>query len=172
MTPTEAIDHWLRQVVVGQNFCPFAGKPLANGEIVLQEVLASNIEEVLLSCHTVLESFRKNESQETLLFVLPKGFSDFMDFLDLADTFELMLEDSFGDELSLATFHPEYQFAEFAPDDVVHHIHRSPYPILHVLREDSIDLVREGMEDTTAITARNHAHAKTLGVSFFQQFKA
>lgn len=172
MSPIEAVDRWLQQVVVGQNFCPFAGKPFAEGRVLIQEILEADVEALLMNALAALESFHADEAIETLLLVLPKGYEDFMDYLDLADTFELLLEEEFGDEFSLATFHPAYQFAEFAPDDVVHHIHRSPFPILHILREDSIAKVRMSMTDTTEITSRNHAHATRLGIAFFEQYQA
>jgi len=170
MSPVEAVEKWLKQVVVAENFCPFAGKPLAEGKVLVQEVLGVSDEEVLLKAHAALVSFKQACTHETMLVVLPKGYEDFMDYLNLAETFALLLDEDFDFEFSLATFHPAHQFAEFAPYDVVHHIHRSPYPVLHVLREESVDKVREGMDDTTQITNRNHAHAKALGASFFESF--
>lgn len=170
MTPVEATVHWLQEVVVAENFCPFARKPLAEGNVLVEEVRGFSDEEILLKVHTRLTSFKQAGTHETVLFVLPKGYDDFRDYLEIVDTFELLLEHEFDCELSLATFHPAHQFAEFAPSDVVHHIHRSPYPILHVLREESVDKVREGMEDTLHITKRNHDHAKKLGKTFFESF--
>lgn len=170
MLPLEAAEAWLQQVVVGQNFCPFAGKPLVEGEVLIVEIPRTNSEEVLLECYSLLKAFSGSDRFETALFVLPKGYDDFFSFLDLADGLELLLEESFDSELSLATFHPEYQFADLDPLDMVHHIHRSPYPILHILRETSIESVRNTIGDTSAITERNQKHAASLGLDYFKKF--
>ncbi len=170
MSPLEAVENWVRQVVVGQNLCPFAGKPLVEGHIFFVEIPERKNELVLESCHSLLTSFCSTDQYETALLVLPKGYEDFMNFLDLADALELMLEDIFDCELSLATFHPKYQFAEFDATAIVHHIHRSPYPILHILRENSIEEVRTTLGNTSTITDRNQKHAESLGLAFFEKF--
>ena len=170
MSPLEAVETWLRQVVVGQNLCPFAGKPLVEGKVLLVEIPNTDSEKNLLECYSLLKSFAGSSQYETALFILSKGYGDFMQFLDLADGLELLIEESFASEFGIATFHPAYQFAEFDPSDVVHHIHRSPYPILHILREASIEKVRTSIGNTSEITDRNQKHAESLGRAFFEKY--
>ncbi|MEZ8083391.1 DUF1415 domain-containing protein [Enterovibrio norvegicus] len=133
---------WLENVVIGLNLCPFAAKPQRNKQIKI-EVSEGNTDEAvmeaLLTELNLLESSDMTDL-ETTLVVTPNYFQDFDDynqFLDVAD----MIIDQFGWRgiYQIASFHPDYCFADVEPDDESNLTNRSPYPVFHLIREASIE---------------------------------
>jgi hypothetical protein len=88
-------------------------------------------------------------------------FLDFNDFLDVADA--LLEELDLDGILQIANFHPDYQFADSEPGDIENYTNRSPYPTLHLLREESIDRAVDAFPDAAAIFDRNMAMMRKLG---------
>ncbi|MGF1769904.1 DUF1415 domain-containing protein [Enterovibrio makurazakiensis] len=133
---------WLEQVVIGLNLCPFAAKPQRNKQIKI-EVCEGTDDQTVMDCLlaelTLLDSSDAAEL-ETTLVVTPNIFQDFDDynqFLDVAD----MLVDQFGWRgiYQIASFHPNYCFADVEPEDESNLTNRSPYPVFHLIREASIE---------------------------------
>lgn len=157
---------WLERAVIGLNLCPFAKAVHVRKQIryvVCQErdrqaLLASLQDELRL-----LVSADPAEIDTTLLihpFVLG-DFHAYNDFLDLADeTLEALELDGI---IQIASFHPQYQFAGTAADDSENNSNRSPYPILHLLRESSIDQAVAAFPDASEIFNRNIATLEKLG---------
>ncbi|MCC4798385.1 hypothetical protein BCT30_02360 [Enterovibrio norvegicus] len=133
---------WLEKVVIGLNLCPFAAKPQRNKQIKI-EVCEGNTDEAVME--TLLTELNLLESSdvadlETTLLVTPNYFQDFDDynqFLDVAD----MIIEQFGWRgiYQIASFHPDYCFADAEPDDESNLTNRSPYPVFHLIREASIE---------------------------------
>ncbi|PMN92704.1 DUF1415 domain-containing protein [Enterovibrio norvegicus] len=133
---------WLEKVVIGLNLCPFAAKPQRNKQIKI-EVCEGNTDEAVME--TLLTELNLLESSdvadlETTLLVTPNYFQDFDDynqFLDVAD----MIIEQFGWRgiYQIASFHPDYCFADVEPDDESNLTNRSPYPVFHLIREASIE---------------------------------
>jgi len=132
---------------------------------------------VLATLEACLLELASHTRYETALIVLEEPFGTsldfriFSDFLVLLDEAAELCSRLHADSFSLASFHPDYQFAGIATESVIHAIHRSPFPTLHVLRESSLDRVREAYgQDTSVITDRNESHAEELGHDFFRKF--
>lgn len=134
---------WIEQLVIGMNLCPFASVPFRKGQIRYRVVDAGlQAEEwvsLLLAEGRMLLDPGQTEPIETTLLILPEGWSDFVAYLDLVGVLEQVIADAgWVGDIQLATFHPEYQFAGSAPDDPANYTNRSPYPMLHLLREDRL----------------------------------
>jgi uncharacterized protein len=158
---------WVDRVVIGLNLCPFAKAPQARGQ-VRYVVSEATDPEALMAC-LIDELKRLAEGSdvgiETTLLIHPQvltDFADYNDFLGLTEdaVFGLGLEGV----IQVASFHPHYQFAGSAPDDVSNATNRSPYPTLHLLREDSIERAVAAFPDAEAIFGANIATMQRLGV--------
>ena len=157
---------WLEKAVIGLDLCPFARAPHAAGRIRYAVTPADSPEgviEALLAELRLLADADPAEIETTLL-IHPQAFGDFLeynDFLDVADAAveELGLEG----EIQVASFHPRYQFADTAADDVENFSNRSPYPMLHLLRESSIERAVEAHPDTGKIPDKNIRTLRRLG---------
>lgn len=159
---------WVERVVIGLNLCPFAKAPQVKGQVryVLSEasepetLLAALVDELRLLDGTPAEQV------ETTLLIHPHvlaDFADYNDFLSLAEAAvaELDLEGV----IQVASFHPRYQFAGSAPDDLGNATNRSPYPTLHLLREDSVERAVAAFPEAEAIFEANIATMERLGES-------
>jgi hypothetical protein len=161
---TASVARWLERVVVGLNLCPFAGKALLDQQVRLLPSIAETPEQLLRDLEQELIFLGDNDNWETSLLIHPQVLTDFYDynqFLDLADGLvqQMDLEGVF----QIASFHPHYQFADTEPDDAENYSSRSPYPLLHILRESSIDRAVADYPDVDEIPARNIARLNELG---------
>jgi len=159
---------WVERVVIGLNLCPFAKAPQVKGLVryVLSEarepeaLLAGLIEELKLLAGTPADRI------ETTLLVHPQvlaDFADYNDFLGLAESAVLGL--GLEGVIQVASFHPRYQFAGTAPDDLTNATNRSPYPTLHLLREESVERAVAAFPEAEAIFEANIATMRRLGES-------
>lgn len=161
---------WIERAVIGLNLCPFA-KAVYNKQqvrIVLSDatteaaLLAELGEELALLRDTGPEMI------DTTLIVHPEvlqSFPDYNDFLDLADA--LVAEMSLEGVIQVASFHPDYQFADAEIGDVSNNTNRSPYPTLHLLREDSIDRAVAAYPDPSVLFERNIEVVEELGADAY-----
>ena len=138
----EQTKQWLTQVIINLNFCPFAKKEFVNQTIhyhVSEKAqLKTALVEFLAQCHYLND----NPAIETSLLIYSDGFRDFNRFLDLVDdSNDLIVEHGFEGIFQIATFHPEYCFADADYDDASNYTNRSPYPTLHLIREQSMERV-------------------------------
>ncbi len=154
----DEVQRWLDQVVVGLNLCPFAAEPNRRNQIKLHVSIAQTEEALLHDLQTELRELdrRSPTDLETTLLVVPgmlHNFENYNNFLALVDT----LLQTFGweGEYQIASFHPNYCFADTEPDDPENLTNRSPYPILHILREASISRALDAYADPDQIPARN-----------------
>jgi hypothetical protein len=159
---------WLERAVIGLNLCPFARAPHVQDRIRYR-VSEARDEGVLiddLDAELRLLQATPSEEIETTLLILPTVLGDFFDFnqfLDAADACVQRLD--LDGEIQVASFHPHYQFAGTAPDDVANFSNRSPFPVLHLLRESSIARVVDAIEDPDAIYEQNIETLRRLGRS-------
>ena len=157
--------HWVENVVVGLNLCPFARRELQQGRVRFALCTARNEEALLQALATELELLDANPGIETTLLIHPRVLQDFPaynQFLDSAD--QLLAEMQMEGVYQVASFHPDYQFAGTAVDDPENYTNRSPYPLLHLLREDSLERAIAAHPDVAAIPTRNIALMNALGV--------
>jgi hypothetical protein len=162
-----ATQHWVERVVIGLNLCPFARAPLVQRRLHFrvslardEDALIDDLREELVALHAADPLVR-----ETTLLIHPGALTDFIDyndFLEVADATVQAL--GFEGELQIASFHPEYRFADADADAIENCTNRSPYPMLHLLRESSIDRAVEAMDDTDEIYRRNIETLRRLGV--------
>ncbi|HEY0917333.1 MAG TPA: DUF1415 domain-containing protein, partial [Solimonas sp.] len=153
-----AVRQWLERVVIGLNLCPFAARPVLGGRV--RVFVSAATTELDLLTDLQLELARLDETPsaqlETTLVVAPDMLADFLDyndFLDRAD--ELLQSFEWDGTYQVASFHPKYQFDGTEPDDPENLSNRSPYPMLHLLREDSVEAAVEAHPDVDGIPEAN-----------------
>lgn len=169
---TREVGDWLNDVVIGLNLCPFAAKPMRNRQIKTfvshaetEETLLQDILEQLLE----LES-TSSEKIDTTLVVVPNMLSDFYDYNLFIDWIEALLrQQNWRGIFQLATFHPNYCFGGTDPEDAENLTNRSPYPIFHLLREDSMEKVLKHYPDPESIPDKNIERVESLSESEKQQ---
>jgi len=154
----EKINTWLEDVVIGLQLCPFALKPIreARHRIFVSQAddAATALEAIQSECQRLDEI--PVEQLETTLLVLPKVMQDFYDFNDfLAIANDLLSEGGWEGVYQLASFHPRYQFAGTEPADLENLTNAAPYPVVHILREDSLEQAINAYDDVDDIPSRN-----------------
>jgi hypothetical protein len=165
MDPLPAVRRWLEDVVIGLGLCPFAAPPWQRNAVGL--VVSEATDEVALLSQLHDELLRLDGCDaaelETTLLIMPKYLAAFDDFNQFLDPAEALLE-QFGwvGRYQLASFHPDYRFADVPDNDLGNLTNRSPYPILHLIREDSIERALENYPDPHGIPARNIARIRAL----------
>ena len=160
-----SVKKWLENIVIGLNLCPFAKKELIKDRIRFIVTECTSDEALLMLLNAELEYIFANDDVETTLIIMPNYLLDFYDynqFLDLADG--LIQQMDFEGELQIASFHPDYQFADTKTDDVENYTNRSPYPILHILREASLEKAINSYPDVENIPERNIALLRQMGL--------
>jgi len=165
----EQTKQWLEQVIIALNFCPFAKKEFVNQTIhyhlSVEEQLKLALVELLSQCHYL----NKHPEIETSLLIYRQGFRDFNRFLDLVDQAnDLILEHGFEGIFQIATFHPEYCFADADYDEASNYTNRSPYATLHLIREQSMARVLSVYKNPEAIPDNNIALANKKGAHYFK----
>src|ERR1039457_5246266 len=130
---------WLEKAVIGLNLCPFAKAVHVKKLIRYVVSTAATPEALLEELMSELRALQDADPEkiDTTLLIHPYVLTDFLDFNDFLDTVDIAVaEPEFNDEFQIASLHPQYQFAGTAPDDIENYTNRSPYPTLHLLREE------------------------------------
>lgn len=159
---------WIEKAVIGLNLCPFAKAVHVGGRLRIAVSGVTSAKELLEDLERELRALVATgpEVVETTLLVHPLVLVDFLDFNDFLAEAEALLADlDLEGVVQLAHFHPRYQFAGTAVDDVSNFTNRSPYPTLHLLRESSVSRAVDSMADTDAIYRANIATLRKLGVA-------
>ncbi len=161
--------HWVEQVIVGFNFCPFAKKEVIRNSIryaVLnhkgkaRDTFFDALDDVIKECRNLDE----HPEIETTLVVFPfllTSFDEFLDFLGFAE--QLLIDSGYEGVYQLANFHPDYRFEGESFDDPSNYTNRSPYPTLHIIREATMEKVLANIADPEEIPERNIRVARELG---------
>ena len=160
------VEQWLDEVVIGLDLCPFAARPRREKRVRIAVSHATDEEALLNDLQAELERLSDTPAAEleTTLLAIPDLLEDFADYNDFLDAVDLWVE-QFGweGELQVASFHPHYQFADTDADDPGNLTNRSPWPLLHIIREESLEKAIEHYPDVDAIPERNIARMKALG---------
>lgn len=162
----EATRQWLNRVVVDLNLCPFARRELINDKVRFVLSDATTEEQLLRALSDELELLSRQANIETTLLIHPHVLGDFYyfnDFLHAANGF--VLDQEFEGIFQLASFHPRYQFAGVEENDASNYTNRSPYPTLHILREESLSRAIDAYPDVETIPERNVALMREMGCS-------
>ena len=158
--------HWLEQAVIGLNLCPFAKAVHAKGQIRYVVSHADTPEALLEQLMEELQHLADADPAkvDTTLLIHPNVLADFEDYNEFLDVADAALEDMELDgELQVASFHPHYQFADTHQNDIENYTNRSPYPTLHLLREDSVERAVEAFPEASDIFEKNIATLRALG---------
>ena len=160
---------WIRKVVIGCNFCPFAAKTLQQHHVHYQVEASTDTASCLDTFLKEIARLDKELHIETSFLIFPNAFHQFNDYLDMASIAEHLLKEK-GDEgiYQLASFHPLYRFESSVKNDAADYTNRSIYPMLHILRESSIDKALLHYENPENIPARNVDFAKKKGLTFMK----
>ena len=162
----------MERSVIGLNLCPFAEGVYRGGRVriwVSETRSASGLLEELRSELTGLHAADPLH-RETTLLIHPWVLADFIEYNEFLDVCEAAIVDlSLEGELQVASFHPRYQFEGTGPEDIENYTNRSPYPMLHLLREASIDRAIAAVPDTDEIYRRNVRTLRALGHEGWQR---
>jgi len=167
---TASVRHWVESFVVGLNLCPFAGRELRQERIRFVVTSSTTEAELLASLQAELDRLNTDPEIETTLLIHPRvlqNFGDYNQFLETAD--DLLSAMEVDGIYQVASFHPHYQFAGTAVADVENYTNRSPYPLLHLLREESLERSIASYPDTEQIPLRNIELMKRLGIARLKQ---
>ncbi|NVK22271.1 MAG: DUF1415 domain-containing protein [Kangiellaceae bacterium] len=166
----KATQYWLEHTVIGFNFCPFAKREFVRNSINYQESDTSNPEEALYQLIEVFKLLDSDSTIETSLLIFSHGFSKFYDYLDLVDLANQLLEkEGYEGVYQIASFHPNYFFDGVEEDDASNYTNRSPYPILHILRETSLERALTNIDNPDEIPERNIQVAQEQGSNVFEK---
>ena len=160
--------------MIGLDLCPFA-KPVYEQEKIHYIISSSEqVDGLMFDLHAQLLWLRQYPEIETTLLIIPCQLADFSDFNQMLDQAEALLEAyDWAGEFQLASFHPQYQFAHTQIDDRENWSNRAPYPILHVLRESSLERAIKQYPEVTEIPERNIRNLRSLDdISFDAIFKS
>jgi hypothetical protein len=165
---------WMRRAVIGLNLCPFARAVDAKDQIRYVFSDATDPETLLATLVVELQRLADTDPAlvDTTMLIHPRVLGDFEDFNDFLELADAAVEDlDLDGVLQVASFHPRFQFADTEPDDVTNATNRSPYPTLHLLREDSVDRAVAAFPEAEAIFERNMATLEKLGAQGWADVK-
>ena len=151
-----AVQHWVSSLVVDMNLCPFAGREVMRNRVRFTVTEAATEERLLMALQAELELLDNDASVETTLLIHPLVLGDFPDYNQFLNYADSLLEQMRREGIyQIASFHPDYQFEGTGPDDAENYTNRSPYPLLHLLREESLERAISSYPDVGAIPVRN-----------------
>ena len=159
---------WVEKAVIGLNLCPFA-KAVHVKQQIRYVVCDADTPEALLE--KLMEELQyladaDPEKVDTTMLIHPNVLTDFEDYNEFLDVADAALEElELDGELQVASFHPDYQFADTHKNDIDNYTNRSPFPVLHLLRESSIDRAVAAYPEASAIFERNIATMRDLGLN-------
>jgi len=160
---------WITDVVIGCNFCPFAAKEVKQNTIHYRVELATSMEHCLQAFMQECQRLDNEPAIETTLIIFPNAVPGFEDYLELVELAEQLIEQyNYEGVYQVASFHPEYCFAGAPVDDAANYTNRSIYPMLHLLREESIEQALEKYSDAAQIPERNIKFAHEKGVEYMK----
>lgn len=166
---------WVEDVVIGLNLCPFAKAIHVKQQLRYYVSLADNAQALLEEFKRELKTLvaASPDQIESTLLIHPNVLSDFQDYLHFLVLCDATLEELELDGIiQVASFHPNYQFAGTAPDDVTNYSNRSPFPTLHLLRESSVSRAVESLPDAAAIYESNIVTLIRIGESRMKSMHA
>ncbi|MFO1379868.1 MAG: DUF1415 domain-containing protein [Chitinivorax sp.] len=162
---------WVEKAVIGLNLCPFAKSVYVKDQVRFVVSDASHLDALLEQLDGELDLLAESDPEQidTTLLICPTQwpeFEPFNDFLEIAD--RVVEEHGLEGVLQIASFHPRFQFADTEPDDISNYTNRAPFPILHLLREASIERAVAAFPDAAQIYERNIETLQKLGLAGWQ----
>jgi hypothetical protein len=156
---------WIQSFVVELNLCPFAQHVTARDVIRYTVCANESLQDILHALHEEMDWLDSDPETETSFLILTSGMKDFSDFNDcLAMAQELLVMMNWVGRYQLVGFHPHHQFDGTDPDDAENYTNRSPYPMVHILRESSVTQAVDATANIALIPKRNTDTLNQLGV--------
>ena len=168
----EQTQQWIFDVVIGCNFCLFAAKVVKQQSI--HYIVENGITKKEGLQTFIRECTRLDEAKQidTTIIIFPHAFEKFEDYLDLVDLAESLLKkEGYEGIYQVASFHPKYRFAGTGENDAANYTNRSVYPMLHLLREESIEKALEKYPDAAGIPERNINFAREKGLVYMKMLR-
>lgn len=169
----EKVTAWLETAVIGLGLCPFAKSVYQDKKIRYTVSAAESDEALLTELYDECVHLVENTSTETTLLITPFHFDEFTGFNEFLSLAESLLERyDWTGIIQIASFHPKYQFSNTNPNDRENSTNRSPYPILHLLREDSLSHAINSHPAPENIPIANIKRLNSLDQATFKQIFA
>ena len=162
---------WLERAVIGLNLCPFAKAVHLRDQIHFSVSSADDSDRLLADLERELLDLQSSspEQRDTTLLLAPDALHEFLDLLSFLDRADAALRRmKLEGVIQIASFHPRFQFAGTGDDDIENYTNRSPHPLLHLLREESVDRAVAAIADPEAIFGVNIARLRSLGHAGWQ----
>ncbi|CAM2759089.1 DUF1415 domain-containing protein [Legionella worsleiensis] len=167
---TEQTLNWVRHFIIEHNICPFAKRSVNKKGLRIAISKTSKKAQALEDLMTEIRLLDENPDIETTLLVYSDSFKNFFDYLDLVDLAEqLIVLQNYEGIYQIASFHPDYFFADTDPEDVSNYTNRSPYPMIHLLREDLLEKAISAYGDTSLIPEQNIVKMHQLGLEHLKK---
>lgn len=168
-----SVQNWLKNVVIDLNLCPFAYRELQRDSIRFSVCESKDPFMLANEFSSEILHLEQHPEVETCLIIIVNAFHDFLDFNEFLNTAETIISDmQFDGVFQVASFHRDYQFAGTQPDDAENYTNRSPYPILHILRESSLETAIERHPNTAQIPDDNIKLMNKLGSAYMSSLLA
>jgi hypothetical protein len=163
---------WITDVVIACNFCPFAAREVKRSSINYIVESAADIEICLQTFLDECVRMDNDETTETSFIIYTTAVSDFGSYLDLVSLAEALIEkENYEGIYQVASFHPQYCFRNSEENDAANYTNRSIYPMLHILRESSIEKALEHYNDPENIPGRNIKFAHSKGLTYMKMLR-
>ena len=160
---------WVETVIVKHNICPFAAREVVQNNIRYSVFENIEIEQSLECLINECEILDHDEDVATSLLIYPDRFLQFEDYLDFVEIATMLMFDrGYEGIYQLASFHPDYCFAEIEPNDASNYTNRSPYPMLHIIRESSLEKALKGFPNPERLPEENIELTRKLGLQAMQ----
>ncbi|MDX2464977.1 MAG: DUF1415 domain-containing protein [Porticoccus sp.] len=158
------VKKWVETLVVGLNLCPFAKRELLASRVRFKVSEAATEEQLLVDLQSELALLNRDSTIETTLLIHPEVLQDFYDYNQFLNCAEgLLVELELEGIYQIASFHPEYQFGGTEPEDTENYTNRSPYPVLHLIREASLEQAVASHPSPDQIPEHNIALLNSMG---------
>lgn len=163
---------WINDVVIGCNFCPFASAVVKQQKVHYQVETSKAINACLTTFLQEITRLNDDTAIETSFIIFPNSFQQFDDYLDLVSLAEKLLKkEGYEGVYQVASFHPLYRFANSSENDAANYTNRSIYPMLHLLREESIDKALKNYNSPENIPERNINFAQEKGLAYMKMLR-
>ena len=171
-TVIEQTKKWIKSVVIDMNFCPFAAKVFLKKSIRYTVLTKTDLKHTLEILVKEIQHLNDNEDVETTFIIFSRAFIDYENYLDMLEIAqELLNQEGYEGIYQLASFHPDYYFEGTDYNDPANYTNRSIYPMLHLLREDSISKALTLYKNSELIPQHNIELARKKGLAYMKMLR-
>ncbi len=161
--------NWVEEIVIGLDLCPFASQPFQNETIEYTVNAGDSIEQHLQQLADSFSRLDESAVIETSLLIYPEAYQKFDNYLELLDYANQLLEDlNYTGSYQIASFHPDYQFEGSTENDASNFSNRSPYPMLHLIREADLEKAIANYPSIEQVPENNIKKLREIGYKEMQ----